>query len=291
MKPMRLLVAACAMLAVAGSAGVAVAAEKKINIGWTAWSDAEAVTKLAQKVMKDRLGYDVQLTLADIGIQYQGVATGKLDGMLMSWQPITHKAYIEKVGKDLVDLGPMYTRAKLGWVVPESIPVDQVKTIEDLKKPDVKAKLGGKVQGIDPGAGLMQASEKALKEYGLTDYQLISASDAAMLAAVDRADKRNEWIVATSWSPHWMFAKWKLRYLEDPKGVLGGLESVNKIVRKDFYQDHPEAFEFLNRMVLPIGDVEKIMSDAQATSYEQAIDKYIKENPARIEYWVSGKIS
>jgi glycine betaine/proline transport system substrate-binding protein len=133
MKPMRLLVAACAMLAVAGSAGVAVAAEKKINIGWTAWSDAEAVTKLAQKVMKDRLGYDVQLTLADIGIQYQGVATGKLDGMLMSWQPITHKAYIEKVGKDLVDLGPMYTRAKLGWVVPESIPVDQVKTIEDLK--------------------------------------------------------------------------------------------------------------------------------------------------------------
>jgi glycine betaine/proline transport system substrate-binding protein len=291
MKPMRLLVAACAMLAVAGSAGVAVAAEKKINIGWTAWSDAEAVTKLAQKVLKDRLGYDVQLTLADIGIQYQGVATGKLDGMLMSWQPITHKAYIEKVGKDLVDLGPMYTRAKLGWVVPESIPVEQVKTIEDLKKPDVKAKLGGKIQGIDPGAGLMQASEKALKEYGLTDYQLISASDAAMLAAVDRADKRNEWIVATSWSPHWMFAKWKLRYLEDPKGVLGGLESVNKIVRKDFYQDHPEAFEFLNRMVLPIGDVEKIMSDAQATSYEQAIDKYIKENPARIEYWVSGKIS
>ena len=42
---------------------------KKINIGWTAWSDAEAVTKLAQKVVKDRLGYDGELTLADIGIQ------------------------------------------------------------------------------------------------------------------------------------------------------------------------------------------------------------------------------
>jgi glycine betaine/proline transport system substrate-binding protein len=293
MKPVKLLMAAGAICAAAltAAASGALAAEKKINIGWTAWSDAEAVTKLAQKVLKDRLGYDVQLTLADIGIQYQGIATGKLDAMLMSWQPITHKAYLDKVGRDIVDLGPMYTRAKLGWVVPESIPVDQVKSIEDLKKPEVKAKLGGKIQGIDPGAGLMRASEKALKEYGLTDYQLISASDAAMLASVDRADKRNEWIVATSWSPHWMFAKWKLRYLEDPKGVLGGLESVNKLVRKDFYQEHPEVFEFLSRMVLPISDVEKIMSDAQATSYEQAVDKYIKENPTRIEYWVSGKIS
>lgn len=283
-------VAAIAMGAAALASASGQAQEKKINIGWTAWSDAEAVTKLAQKLLQDRLGYKVELTLADIGIQYQAVASGKLDGMLMSWQPTTHQAYLEKVRKDIDDLGPMYTRAKLGWVVPAYVPEDQVKTIEDLKKPDVQKKLGGKIQGIDPGAGLMQASEKAIKEYKLDGYQLISASDAAMLAAVERATSRKEWIVATSWSPHWMFAKWELRYLEDPKRTLGGLERVNKIVRKGFYQDHPEVYEFLNRMVLPIGDVEKIMAEAQETSYEQAIDKYIKENEARVNYWVTGKL-
>jgi glycine betaine/proline transport system substrate-binding protein len=283
-------VAAIAMGAAALASAPGQAQEKKINIGWTAWSDAEAVTKLAQKLLQDRLGYKVELTLADIGIQYQAVASGKLDGMLMSWQPTTHQAYLEKVRKDIDDLGPMYTRAKLGWVVPAYVPEDQVKTIEDLKKPDVQKKLGGKIQGIDPGAGLMQASEKAIKEYKLDGYQLISASDAAMLAAVERATSRKEWIVATSWSPHWMFAKWELRYLEDPKRTLGGLERVNKIVRKGFYQDHPEVYEFLNRMVLPIGDVEKIMAEAQETSYEQAIDKYIKENEARVNYWVTGKL-
>ena len=36
-----------------------------------------------------------------------------------------------------------------------------------------------------------------------------------------------------------MFAKSELRYLEDPKGSLGGLESVNKLVRKGFYQEQP----------------------------------------------------
>lgn len=265
------------------------AQEKKINIGWTAWSDAEAVTKLAQKILQDRMGYEVELTLADIGIQYQGVASGKLDGMLMSWQPITHEAYLERVGLEIDDLGPMYTRAKLGWVVPTYVPEDEVSSIEDLKKPEVQEKLGGKIQGIDPGAGLMQASEKALEEYGLDGYELISASDATMLAAVDRATSRDEWIVATSWSPHWMFAKWDLRYIDDPKGVLGGLESVNKIVRKDFYQDHPDVYEFLNRMVLPIGDVEAIMAEAQDSSFEEAVDNYIAANEARVNYWVTGE--
>jgi glycine betaine/proline transport system substrate-binding protein len=271
-------------------AAPAQAAEKSINIGWTAWSDAEAVTKLAKAVIEERYGYKVELTMADIGIQYQGIASGKLDAMLMSWQPLTHKPYLDKVGKDVVDLGPLYTRARLGWVVPDYIPVDQVKSIEDLKKPEVQQKLGGKIQGIDPGSGLMQASEKALKTYDLKGLQLVSASDAAMLAALERAMKRNEWIVVTSWSPHWMFANWKLRYLDDPKGALGGLESVNAIVRKGFYQDHPEIFEFLNRMVLPIGDLEAMMQEARQTSYEQAVDNYIKNNKARVDYWVTGKL-
>ncbi len=165
--------------------------------------------------------------------------------MLMSWQPLTHKPYLDKVRQDVVDLGPMYTRAKLGWVVPSYIRNPSLRAFEDLKKPEVKQKLGSKIPGIDPGAGLMQASEKALKDYGLTDYQLISASDAAMLSGVERAERRKDWIVATAWSPHWMFAKSELRYLDDPKGSLGGLESVNKLVRKGFYQEQPEAYEFL----------------------------------------------
>jgi len=275
------------MVTLAAQPGVA--AKEPIKIGWTAWSDAEAVTKLAKKVIETRLDQPVELVLADIGIQYQGVAKGDLDAMMMSWLPVTHASYMEKVGDKIVPLGILYTNARLGWVVPDYVPEDQVRTIEDLKKEDVKKKLGGKIQGIDPGAGLMQASEKAINEYGLEGYELVSASDAAMLAAVDRATSRDEWIVATSWSPHWMFAKWDLRYLDDPKGVLGGLESVNKIVRKGFYQDHPDVYEFLNRMVLPISDVEAIMAEAQDSSYEEAIDKYIAENESRINYWVTGE--
>ena len=76
--------AAASCLAATLTFAPANAADKKINIGWTAWSDAEAVTTLAKKILEDRMGYKVELTMADIGIQYQGIATGKLDAMLMS---------------------------------------------------------------------------------------------------------------------------------------------------------------------------------------------------------------
>ncbi|MGD8312532.1 MAG: glycine betaine ABC transporter substrate-binding protein, partial [Gammaproteobacteria bacterium] len=204
-------------LAVLLAIGTAQAADKQtLRIGWTAWSDAEAVTRLAARLLETRLEQPVELVLLDIGIQYQGLANGDIDAMLMAWLPLTHKPYMDKLGDQLVDLGPLYTRARLGWVVPDYIPEDTLSSIRDLKDPQVARKLGHRIHGIDPGAGLMQASEKTLQDYDLDSYRLVSSSGAGMTAALSRAIKREKWIVVTGWSPHWMFARWKLRYLEDP---------------------------------------------------------------------------
>lgn len=281
---------AAALVMAGASLGPAAAQDKEVTIGWTAWSDAEAVTKLATKILEDRMGYKVNMTMADIGIQYQGIANDDLDVMLMSWLPVTHQNYWERFAGDVVNLGPLYTQAKLGWVVPAYVPEDQVGSLADLTNDGIADKFGDKIQGIDPGAGLMQASEKAMEEYGLDDYELVSASGAAMTAALDRAIRRDEWIVVTGWSPHWMFARWDLRYLEDPKGVLGGLERVHALARKGLYQDHPQVAEFLTRMYLPLEDLEAMMFEASESSYEEAVDNYIANNKARIDYWVTGEI-
>jgi len=272
--------------------GTANAGEKKpLRIGWTAWSDAEAVTRLASHLLEKRLNQPVELMLLDIGIQYQGLAQGNIDAMLMAWLPLTHKPYLNKVRDKVVDLGPLYTRARIGWVVPEYIPREKLASIEDLKKSEVTSKLKGQIYGIDPGAGLMQASEKVLTAYGLNRYHLISSSGAAMTAMLSRAIRRKQWIVVTGWSPHWMFARWKLRYLKDPKGTLGGRERVHALVRKDFYQDFPvEVTEFLARMFLPMDELEAIMAEANETSYDKAIKNYIKSHSKRVNYWVTGEL-
>jgi glycine betaine/proline transport system substrate-binding protein len=268
--------------------GTAVAKET-IKIGWTAWSDAEFVTKLAERILEERMGYDVELLQTDIAPQYQGLATGSIDVMLMSWQPQTHADYLEKVGDKVFNLGLLYTHARLGWVVPDYIPESTLGSIADLQKPEVHEKLDGTITGIDPGAGLTRLSEKAIKDYGL-DYELQISSGAGMTAALERAVRRKEWIVVTGWSPHWMFGAYDLRYLKDPKGALGRFERVHAVARDGFYQDDIEAAGFLSRMQIPIGDLQKAMYDARETSYEAAVSRYIKQNPKRIDYWVTGKL-
>ena len=91
------------MIAVIGFGSHAYAAEP-IKIGWTAWSDAEFVTKLSARILEERMGYDVELLQTDIAPQYQGLATGSIDIMLMSWQPGTHEDYVKKVGDEVVNL-------------------------------------------------------------------------------------------------------------------------------------------------------------------------------------------
>ena len=44
-----------------------------------------------------------------------------------------------------------------------------------------------KITGIDPGAGIMEATEKAIEEYGLDEYDLVSGSGAAMTASLKKA--------------------------------------------------------------------------------------------------------
>nr|VFK57768.1 MAG: glycine betaine/proline transport system substrate-binding protein [Candidatus Kentron sp. TUN]VFK60974.1 MAG: glycine betaine/proline transport system substrate-binding protein [Candidatus Kentron sp. TUN]VFK66368.1 MAG: glycine betaine/proline transport system substrate-binding protein [Candidatus Kentron sp. TUN] len=264
------------------------AAKDTVRIGWTAWSDAEFVTKLAKRVLEEKMDMKVELLQTDIAPQYQGIKSGDIDIMLMSWQPNTHGDYVKKTGHNAINLGLIYTHARLGWAVPNYVP-KKIKSIADLKDEEAKDALKGTITGIDPGAGLTRLSKKAIKDYGLS-YELQISSGAGMTAALDRAIKRKQWIVVTSWSPHWMFGKYDLRYLDDPKGVLGNYERVHAFARKGFYQDNVKAAAFFSRMQLPIGDLEKAMSDAKENSYEKAVTNYIENHGQRIRYWLTGEI-
>jgi glycine betaine/proline transport system substrate-binding protein len=262
-----------------------------VRIGWTAWTDAEVVTQIAKRLLEGRFGLDVPLVMADIGIQYQAVARGDLDVMLMAWLPVTHREYWSRVRDDVVNLGSLYT-GRLGWVVPDYVPIEALASIEDLNDPQVARRIGFRVQGIDPGSGLMQASERAVREYDLEQIRLVAASGAAMTAVLDRAMRRGEWVVVTGWRPHWMFARYDLRFLEDPRGVLGGHERVNVVVREGFENAVPaEVIAFLSRLYLPEDDLARILLRAQDVPVERAAAEYLDAHPRRVRYWLTGELA
>lgn len=272
---------------VAGSVMPTMAQDAKtVKLGFAPWSDAEFVTKLAAKLMTDKLGQKVQLVQTDVAPLYQGVSRGDIDAMMMAWLPATHADYFAKVKDKVETLGTIYDGAKLGWVVPAYIPESELSSIEDLKKPEVQEKLSKTIQGIDPGAGLTRLSQQAVKDYALDDYKLQISSEAGMLTTVDRAMRGEKWFVATSWSPHWMFGKHKLRYIADPKKSLGDAEHVDILASKTFKSENPKAAEFLSRMKVPLDDLEAAMFNAQETSYDAAVAKYIEDHPDQVKTWV-----
>jgi glycine betaine/proline transport system substrate-binding protein len=278
--------AVSSVIAMGVGVGPVVAAEP-IKMAVTNWADVLSVANVAKYVLETNLKQPVQFVQADIGIQYQGVARGDLDIMVGGWLPVTHAMYYAKYKNDLDDVGVIYTGGKNGWAVPAYIPESQVSSISDLEKPDVKGKLNGTIQGIEPGGGLMQASEKTIKAYDLNGYNLQSSSEAGMLAGVQRAYQSKQWVVATVWSPHWLFQKWHMRYLKDPKGTLGGEEQVHAFASKQFATKFTRADVFFKHFKLTLADVEAIEFEGNSTNdYATAAKKFVDAHPEKLKAWL-----
>lgn len=267
----------------------AISSDQPLRIGWSPWADAEVVSLMAASLIQQRLNVPVERVMADIGIQYQSLTRGDLDLMLMAWLPRTHREYWVKVRDKVTDLGPMYS-GKLGWIVPDYVPRDVLSGIEQLKNPETAVSFGNRIQGIDPGSGLNQASIEALKTYRLEPMELVASSSAAMAAVLARAIEEQRWLIAASWTPHWMFARYELRFLDDPRGVFGGTERIHALARPGLDQQVPAVTNFLSRFHLPDSDLDGLLLKAQQSSAETAVQDYLSNHPQRVNYWTTGRI-
>ncbi|TFY95238.1 glycine betaine ABC transporter substrate-binding protein [Pseudomonas nabeulensis] len=280
---MRRLLGAAATLVVAMSSTLANADSKTLSIGYVdGWSDSVATTHVAAEVIKEKLGYDVKLQAVATGIMWQGVATGKLDAMLSAWLPVTHGEYWAKNKDKVIDYGPNFKDAKIGLIVPEYV---KAKSIEDLKT-DTTFK--NKIVGIDAGSGVMLKTDEAIKAYGL-DYKLQASSGAAMIAELTRAEDKQESIAVTGWVPHWMFAKWKLRFLDDPKGIYGAAETVNSIGSKGLEKKAPEVAAFLKKFQWASKDEigEVMLAIQEGAKPDAAAKDWVAKHPERVAEWTA----
>lgn len=150
----------------------------------------------------------------------------------------------------------------------------------------IGAQVKHEIIGIDPGAGIMKATADALEQYELKDWTLIEGSGAAMTAMLDKAIKKEEPIIITGWTPHWMFSKYDLKYLEDPKKVYGEAEEIHTIVRKGLKEDHPVAYEFLDRFEWSSDEMGEIMTAIQdGTDPAEAAKVWADSHSDRVDSW------
>ncbi|MGH4051635.1 MAG: glycine betaine ABC transporter substrate-binding protein [Clostridium sp.] len=145
-----------------------------------------------------------------------------------------------------------------------------------------------KITGIDAGAGEMKLAEQAVKDYN-TNYTVQSSSGAAMTQALADAYKNKKPIIVTGWSPHWMFSKYDLKYLEDPKGIFGGAEHINTVVHKGLKEKLPSAYTILDKFNWTPTDMEAVMLKVNdGGTVKEVARQWIDDNADKVSKWTEG---
>lgn len=254
--------------------------EKKVQILYPNWEEGIAITHLAKVALEDN-GYDVDIRPIEPGLIYASLAKGDCDIFLDAWLPHTHKYYWKEYGDQINKLGNIFNNASTGLVVPKYVSEDSIK---DLKNPNVAEKYNNKIIGIGSGAGIHQNTSEAIKEYNLSLKQ-ITSSGPAMVASLKRAYQDKKPIVITGWKPHYMWFRFDLRYLDDPKNVYPK-DVIAKLTRKGFKSDYPELTTFFENFEFSEKRLYSLMNEVR--DYEQPIKgaaSWYTENKERVNSW------
>ncbi len=252
---------------------------KEVTILYPNWAEGIAFTHLAQVALEDN-GYEVEIINLEPGLIYGELSkeNAKGDVFLDAWLPNTHAPYWEDYGDDLVKLGESFSNGTTGLVVPSYVDINSIEELNEHVD-----KFDGEIIGIGSGAGIHANTLKAIEEYDL-DFEQITSSGPAMVASLDKAVANDEWIVITGWKPHFMWANFDIKYLEDPKDVYP--KDVCAIVaRTGFEEDSPEAAAFFSNFNLREEQLYSLMGSIDMEGEEAGAQRWYEANKDMVNGW------
>lgn len=257
---------------------------KTAELVYVNWVEGVDYTNLAKVVLEDNMGYDVTITAADPGPAYTAVAEGDRDAFMESWLPVLHQEYMKKFGDRLADLGYIYEDTQSGLVVPTYVTMDSINQLNEYA-----SRFDDEIIGIDPGAGIMGTTEQVIDQYNL-NFELIESSGPAMISALERAIRREDWIVVTGWKPHWMFGQWDLKFLrQDADKMMWKKGNIHIMGRENLHQDKPELAQFLENMHFTdpqLADLMVYVRERESQDIEEVVRSWAQEHQDLINSWI-----
>lgn len=179
-------------------------------------------------------GHEVQMLRAPHETMFEMLGRDEVDVMASAWLPASHEKYLAPIREQLRELTVLYQPYCI-WGVPDYVPAEVLSSVDDLRKPEVLARMRRTIQGINPGAGISRFSAAMVEAYGLSQYgyHFRSGTEEECFGTYERAVMAGDWLVIPLWHPQFLHARHRIRALLEPRGMLGGQDAATLLVRRD----------------------------------------------------------
>ena len=250
-----------------------------------------AVTGAVVQEVIERLGHAVEVKQGPHEEMFPLLGRGEIDIMAAAWLPEGHASYWAQYGQNAVEVAKLYDGARFFWGVPAHVAEVDVRSIEDLAKPAIAARMTKQIQGIGSGAAISTLTQKAVEAYGLgaLGYTFRPGTPAEWTGAYDAAVAAGQWIVFPSWAPQYLNRGGNIRPLTDPKGVLGGVNRAVLVSPRDRWAQLPPSVQrAIGRIELGLDGVTEMdwLVNDKKMSARDAARVWMTANADRVSLWL-----
>ena len=229
MKSIRNIAASAAI--VLGSATSASAADATVTIGDLTWTGARAIGYVIQAIVNGPMGSEAVIKegLSDGSVIAAGMdkGDGSADVYTDLWMPNRQGIWDKYVdGAKTVGHNTPYLGTQQMYV--PGYMADQVKTVDDLKKPEIAAMFDkdgngkGEYWAGDAGWKSTRMWQVKFKSYGLSDlWEAEILPDATFKGQLKASINREKPILFYYWTPEWVHAAYDISPIEEPARTDG----------------------------------------------------------------------
>lgn len=265
---------------------------QKITLGQLNLSFYAVQAALVKEVLVQK-GHEIELRQGAHQDVYPELGAGKIDVFVATWIPYSHSVFWETYKDVITPLGTGFEGGESFWAVPDYIPEDQVSSVEDLKKPEVKSKIRQLVRGIGAATGVTQRSQDVITEYDLAahGYHVEPGTDAEWITSISEAYDAGEWFVCPLWQPQFLNKKYNLRKIAEPALCMGGIDTGRITAHSDFVARAPaDTIETIKRISIGVDAITEMdyFVNVDGMSADEAARHWLAQNPDKLNHWLNG---
>ena len=285
-----------------------------INLVVNDWTASALNVAVAEQIIERQLGYPVVPTRIDDTTElYDGLAEGTLDAVLEIWpSDLTDRDRLYFDRGEVVDLGPLGPRGKVGWFTPRYV-IDEYpefatwEGLQDNAAASVFASSDtqprGRLLGTNPS--YRQFDEEIIDNLGLPFELVFSGSEEETMAELEASYEAGEPILLYWWTPTSAVGAYDLVNVTLPEPTeecLAAAESGGSGVDCDYAVDElfkasspglvdkaPEIDSFLRTFSLSNDDQVAMLAavENEGLSIGEAATNWIEANESTWQAWLN----